>query len=557
MPLLLLIPLLFLPILAQADHGPCPDWPASRVQTEVGQLLKTLAHWDDHYHRQGVALVADELYDQSRQHLRHLQGCFDLASNDAPLASARGQVPHPVPHTGVDKLHDEAAVRRWLEGRQGMWIQPKVDGVAVSLVYRKGQLTQLLSRGDGVLGHDWSRHIPRLGRIVRHLPQPLDTAFQGELYWRLADHVQAEAGSANARGIVAGLLARKQLSDEQGASIGLFVWDWPMGPDTHAERMARLADLGFADSQRFSVAIEGFDAAQRWRQHWYRTALPFATDGVILRQDARPPAQRWRAQAPYWIAAWKYPFSQALAQVRNIDFRIGRTGRITPLLQLEPIQLDDRRISQVSLGSLARWTRLDIRPGDQVAVSLAGLTIPRVDSVVHRSPLRVAVVAPDPADHHLLSCWQASAACQEQFLARLAWLGGNKGLDMAGVGTGVWRQLVESGKVTTLSDWLALTREDLLEVPGIAQTRAERLLQAFSLGRRQPFERWLRGLGLPAPSGFSPGTDWSALASRNIEQWLAEPGVGAGRAAQLQAFFAHEQVQALAQRLHAHEIEGF
>lgn len=557
MPLRLLIPLLFLSRFALATPEQCPDWSTLRAQAEIDQLRQTLAHWDDHYHRQGVALVADELYDQSRQHLRYLQGCFDRVSDDAPLASARGQIPHPVPHTGVDKLHDEPAVRRWLQGRQGLWIQPKVDGVAVSLVYRDGQLSQLLSRGDGVLGHDWNRHIPQLGAIVRQLPHKLDTVFQGELYWRLAGHVQAETGGANARGTVAGLLARKQLSDEQGAGIGLFVWDWPDGPDTQAERLARLADLGFTDSQRFSVAIEGFDAAAHWRQHWYRTALPFATDGVILRQDSRPPSQRWRAQAPYWIAAWKYPFSQALAQVRDVQFRIGRTGRVTPLLQLEPLQLDDRRISQVSLGSLARWEQLDIRPGDQVAVSLAGLTIPRLESVVHRSPLRAEVAMPDPAKHHSLSCWQASETCQEQFIARLAWLGGHQGLGMAGIGSGVWRQLVDSGKVATLSDWLELTREDLLEVPGIAQARAERLLQAFSQGRRQSFERWLRGLGLPAPTRFTPGADWSSLASRNIEQWLAEPGVGAGRAAQLQAFFTHEQVQALALRLRTHEIEGF
>ncbi|MNE54455.1 DNA ligase B [compost metagenome] len=102
---------------------------------------------------------------------------------------------------------------------------------------------------------------------------------------------------------MAGLLARKQLGSEQGNGIGLFVWDWPHGPEQQAERLAQLAQLGFADSQHYSVAIETLDEAVRWREHWYRAALPFATDGVVLRQGSRPPAERWQAKAPYWIAA--------------------------------------------------------------------------------------------------------------------------------------------------------------------------------------------------------------------------------------------------------------
>lgn len=543
--------------LAPANAEPCPDWNTTRARAEVAHLRQTLAHWDDHYHRQGIALVADELYDQSRQQLLTLQTCFNLPGSDNPLASARGPIPHPVPHTGVDKLADEQAVHNWLLGKKDVWIQPKVDGVAVSLIFRQGRLSQLLSRGDGTQGHDWSRHIPRLNGVLHELPQPLDTVFQGELYWRLEGHVQAEAGSANARGIVAGLLARKQLNDVQGAGIGLFVWDWPTGPDTQAERLAQLATLGFADSLRHSVAISTFEEAAHWRQHWYRSALPFATDGVILRQDSRPPAERWQARTPYWIAAWKYPFRQALAQVRGVHFRIGRTGRITPLLQLEPLRLDDRQISQLSLGSLTRWQQLDIRPGDQVAVSLAGLTIPRLDSVVHRSPQRTPVIAPDPAEHHALSCWQASEGCQQQFLARLAWLSGKQGLNMPGTGPGTWQRLIDSGRLTTLADWLDLDRDTLATLPGIAQARADHLQHAFAQARQQPFERWLRALGVPAPAALKLGPDWPTLASRNIEQWLAEPGIGPGRATQLRGFFNHEQVQALALQLRQHAIEGF
>ena len=554
MPLLLLF-LLYLSFNAQADG--CPTWSAERARAEVSSLRATVQQWDDHYHRLGESLVPDEVYDQSRQRLLHLQGCFALERQLDSLASARGPIAHPVRHTGVDKLPDEQAVSQWMAGKTGVWLQPKVDGVAVTLVYRQGRLVQLLSRGDGTQGHDWSRHIEVLENINRHLPSPLDLTLQGELYMRLDDHVQAQAGSVNARSTVAGLLARKQLAREHGAGIALFVWDWPQGPSDQGARVAQLAALGFPDSQRFSVAIHSTDEAARWRLHWYRTGLPFATDGVILRQNARPPAERWLSNAPYWIAAWKYPFTQALTEVRDVHFRIGRTGRITPILKLQPVQLDDRRVTQVSLGSLARWQALDIRPGDQVAISLAGLTIPRFEQVVLRATQRNTVAAPAPDQYSALTCWQASEGCEEQFIARLTWLSGQQGLAMPGTGPGTWRRLVQEGLVMSLADWLALDAERLAQLPGISATRARRLQQSFEAGRTRPFAQWVSGLGVPIPRSLPLEGNWASLASHSAAQWQALPGIGATRASQLQAFFAQEHVQDLAQQLSASGIQGF
>ena len=154
-------------------------------------------------------------------------------------------------------------------------------------------------------------------------------------------------------------MARKQLTAAEAAQIGLFVWDWPQGPATLSERLEQLAGLGFAEPREYSRPIGGFADAQQWRARWYRSPLPFASDGIILRQSRRPAAERWQAKAPYWIAAWKYPYAQVLASVRQVDFRIGRTGRITPLLEIEPVTLDDRQIRRVSLGSVS-YTHLTL-----------------------------------------------------------------------------------------------------------------------------------------------------------------------------------------------------
>ncbi|MEZ0199002.1 DNA ligase B, partial [Pseudomonas qingdaonensis] len=166
-------------------------------------------------------------------------------------------------------------------------------------------------------------------------------------------------------------------------------------------------------------------------------------------------------------------------------------------LHLLPVTLDDRRITQVSLGSLARWHTLDIRPGDQVAISLAGLTIPRLEQVVHRTVERQAIIAPAPDRYHAHSCWQASEGCDEQFIARLTWLGGKQGLALPRTGPGTWRRLVEAGLVTSMTDWLQLDAERLQQAPGISRLIAAHLLGSFDEARSRPFDQWLRALGVP------------------------------------------------------------
>ncbi|WP_439884894.1 NAD-dependent DNA ligase LigB [Pseudomonas syringae] len=536
----------------------CPNWTATQARTEILSLQQQIAEWDDSYHRLGVSRIPDELYDQSRQKLNTWRACFAVpASDDNPLKTAGGSVVHPIAHTGVNKLADDKAVKAWLKGRTGLWIQPKVDGVAVTLVYSRGRLAKAISRGDGVNGQDWTAQAQLIKAIPQQLPWPDDVVLQGELYERLSEHLQASAGSVNARSKVAGLLARKTLSLAQAESIGLFVWDWPDGPATMSERLAGLNAMGFADSTRYTLALESYAQAAQWREHWYRTPMPFATDGVIMRQGERPSSERWQAKAPYWIAAWKHPYAQALAEVRKVSFTIGRSGRITPILELTPIRLDDRTVSRISTGSLQRWQTLDIRPGDQVAISLAGLTIPRLDGVITRSVERAEVNVPQASDFHELSCWQPTPGCESQFRARLTWLSGKKALALSGVGPGTWERLIESGKINGLVDWMTLDQAELVNIPGLAERSSAKLFASLQTARQKPFETWLKAIGLPPAGSARLDADWDQLAARSAEQWQAEPGVGPGRAAKLVAFFNDPQVQALSQQLRVSGISGF
>ncbi|RBJ67468.1 DNA ligase B, partial [Pseudomonas sp. MWU12-2534b] len=153
-------------------------------------------------------------------------------------------------------------------------------------------------------------------------------------------------------------------------------------------------------------------------------------------------------------AAWKYPYAQALANVRAVRFRIGRTGLISPLLDIDPVILDDRQIRRVSVGSLQRWQALDIVPGDQVAISLAGLTLPRLDGVVLRSQQRQAIQAPAPEDFHALSCWRPTPAREDQLVARMTCPSGKQGLHLANTVEQTWARLGATGLINSLLDGL-------------------------------------------------------------------------------------------------------
>ncbi len=546
-----------LPLAAWAKD--CPDWTVDHASTEISTLQRQISLWDDSYHRLGQSLISDDLYDQARQQLSQWRNCFaqPAPTADNPLASSRGTLAHPIPHTGLEKLLDDRAVDTWMATRQDLWIQPKVDGVAVTLVYRQGRLAQVISRGDGSLGQDWSVSGRKIPGIVQQLPQPIDLLLQGELYWRLTDHVQAVQGSINARSKIAGLMNRQQLSDTDAAGIGLFVWAWPHGPADLNEQLKTLAQWGFTDSQRYSQPIKNITEARHWRSYWYNHPLPFASDGVVLHQSQRAPADRWQVSTPYWAVAWKYPVIKALALVRKVHFKIGRTGRITPILELEPVLLDDRQIRRVSAGSLKRWQELDIRPGDQVSISLAGQVIPRLDQVILRSQPRVHVQAPLAKDYHHLSCWQLIPGCEEQLLARLTWLSGSQGLALPHIGRETWNTLIQAGLISNLLDWLTLDEAELANIDGFGERSSARLLDSLRSARQRPFAQWLKALGVPPTARNNLQGGWQSLAAKDAQAWQAEAGIGPGRAAQLNAFFRDPHVQAMRETLQAAGIDGF
>ncbi|MBD2783768.1 NAD-dependent DNA ligase LigB [Xenorhabdus sp. DI] len=504
--------------MAFANQAHCPEWSPEKFQHETERLTQQVTKWDQLYRQQGMSEIEDEIYDQLLETLGIWQRCLTHQSNrtfssvnpidsatDTSVIPARqeGKQFHPVQHTGLHKLKGIEEIRQWLQGRTGVWLQPKIDGIAVTLVYEKGQLVQLISRGDGVEGIDWmdkSAFIPTIPQRIKNAPERL--VLQGELFWQQENHRQSIAGSQGARSKVAGLMMRKTPAPEL-QHVGIFIWGWPDGPNEMAVKLARLSDMGFPLTSQYSHPITTAEEAEkRWRDYFVQP-LPFATDGVVLRQELEPTGQQWRSGSSSWAIAWKYPLRQQMTTVTGVNFTVGRTGRISVVLELEKVKVDDRHVSRVNIGSIKRWRQWNVYPGDKITVALAGHGIPKLDKVVWRMAERPDIQPPNEPDYHFLSCLSLDPEnenndehyCRQQLIARLTWLG--EKLQMKGVGQGTWSVLVKHGLVANLTDWLDLDKPQLEAVPQIGIKRAELIVSQFQQAKLQPLSRWHEAIGLP------------------------------------------------------------
>ncbi|ACS87700.1 NAD-dependent DNA ligase LigB [Musicola paradisiaca] len=531
----------------------CPSWSALRAEQEMERLGHQLAVWDRAYYGAGESQIDDHTYDQLRKRLETWQACFHADQTAFPIPlPTEGKTPHPVAHTGLKKLSEAGELRRWIAQHRGLWVQPKIDGVAVTLVYEQGKLVSAVSRGNGYRGEDWTEKVRRMPQVPQQLPTaPDQLVLQGELYLGMPGHRQQQDGGANARARVAGEMRRSQPSS-LASRIGVFVWEWPDGPQSMPERLSQLRSLGFEMTERYTQPITTLEDAARWRERWYREPLPFATDGVVLRQAQEPAARYWQNKPAEWAVAWKYPLTRLVTEVEGVEIAVGRTGNMAVVLTLQPLTLDDKTIRRVNVGSISRWRQWDVLPGDQVSIGLAGQGIPRLDAVVWRTSVREPMSVPENVGFSEFTCLTWREGCRSQFIARLVWLSGKRGLGLTGVGEGVWQRLVLRGMLPDVVSWLALTPAQLIGLGGLGATQGEKVYQQFQRARRQPLSRWLMALGIPVPraaQGALHGVSLIALQQRSLAEWRQFSGIGVARAGNIRDFLHQPEIAALLQWL--------
>ncbi|WP_347942650.1 NAD-dependent DNA ligase LigB [Escherichia coli] len=537
----------------------CPAWSPARAQEEISRLQQQIKQWDDDYWKEGKSEVEDGVYDQLSARLTQWQRCFVSEPRDVMMPPLNGAVMHPVAHTGVRKMADKNALSLWMRERSDLWVQPKVDGVAVTLVYRDGKLNKAISRGNGLKGEDWTQKVSLISAVPQTVSGPLaNSTLQGEIFLQREGHIQQQMGGINARAKVAGLMMRQDDSDTLN-SLGVFVWAWPDGPQLMTDRLKELATAGFTLTQRYTRAVKNADEVARVRNEWWKAKLPFVTDGVVMRGAKEPESRHWLPGQAEWLVAWKYQPVAQVAEVKAIQFAVGKSGKISVVASLAPVMLDDKKVQRVNIGSVRRWQEWDIAPGDQILVSLAGQGIPRIDDVVWRGAERTKPTPPENR-FNSLTCYFASDVCQEQFISRLVWLGSKQVLGLDGIGEAGWRALHQTHRFEHIFSWLLLTPEQLQNTPGIAKSKSAQLWHRFNLARKQPFTRWVMAMGIPltrAALNASDERSWSQLLFSTEQFWQQLPGTGSGRARQVIEWKENAQIKKLGSWLAAQQITGF
>ncbi|AVL08613.1 NAD-dependent DNA ligase LigB [Escherichia coli] len=537
----------------------CPAWSPARAQEEISRLQQQIKQWDDDYWKEGKSEVEDGVYDQLSARLTQWQRCFGSEPRDVMMPPLNGAVMHPVAHTGVRKMVDKNALSLWMRERSDLWVQPKVDGVAVTLVYRDGKLNKAISRGNGLKGEDWTQKVSLISAVPQTVSGPLaNSTLQGEIFLQREGHIQQQMGGINARAKVAGLMMRQDDSDTLN-SLGVFVWAWPDGPQLMTDRLKELATAGFTLTQRYTRAVKNADEVARVRNEWWKAKLPFVTDGVVVRGAKEPESRHWLPGQAEWLVAWKYQPVAQVAEVKAIQFAVGKSSKISVVASLAPVMLDDKKVQRVNIGSVRRWQEWDIAPGDQILVSLAGQGIPRIDDVVWRGAERTKPTPPENR-FNSLTCYFASDVCQEQFISRLVWLGSKQVLGLDGIGEAGWRALHQTHRFEHIFSWLLLTPEQLQNTPGIAKSKSAQLWHQFNLARKQPFTRWVMAMGIPltrAALNASDERSWSQLLFSTEQFWQQLPGTGSGRARQVIEWKENAQIKKLGSWLAAQQITGF
>ncbi len=594
---------------ADSIHGPVsqsvpsgnPSTPQEATQ-RVETLRLELAEHNRRYYQDAAPTITDQEYDALYRELIDLETAWpELLTPDSPTQRVGGapleefaQIRHLTPMQSLDNTYSEMEVAEFyhrvqkaLPGREiPVIIEPKVDGVAVSLYYEKGALQYAATRGDGVTGDD----ITQNARTIRTIPGELrgkslpdKMEIRGEVYmpksgFARMNEERAAAGLplfANPRNATAGSL--KQLDPATVAARPLAFIAHSFGLlegaelQSQSEMFKLLATCGLKISEKLwhAATSEGILAAIR-EMDAVRRSFEYETDGAVVKVDSF--AQRARlgvtSKAPRWAMAYKYAAERVETRLLDIAIQIGRTGVLTPVAILEPVAVSGSTVARATLHNAEEIARKDIRVGDMVVIEKAGEIIPAVVSV--RTDLRTGdervfqmpetcpscggPVAQDPGG---VAVRCQNIACPTQFKRRLQHYASRGALDIEGLGEAMVEQLVGKGLVGTIPDIYGLTAEKLLTLERTGERSAANLLAGIEASKAQPLWRLIFGLGILHAGATSARTlsarfgTLDAMRTAPLEEIKRVPDVGEVVGLSVHEFFQNPANQESLDRLRA------
>lgn len=570
---------------------------------QINQLRTSLRHHEHLYHVLDAPEIPDAEYDRLMQQLRELEAQHpELITNDSPTQrvgaaplDAFEQVKHEVPMLSLDNVFDEESylafdkrVHDRLKRADPLTFccELKLDGLAVSLLYEDGELVRAATRGDGTTGENITANV----RTIRAIPLrlqgdklPRRVEVRGEVFMPLAgfeqlnDEARRKGGKvfANPRNAAAGSL--RQLDPRITAKRPLTFFCYGVGlleggelPRSHIQRLMQFKAWGLPVSDRVKLCTGSEQVIAFYRQvEQDRGGLGFDIDGVVIKVDSLDLQEQlgFVARAPRWATAFKFPAQEQITQVREVEFQVGRTGAITPVARLEPVQVAGVIVSNATLHNADEIERLGLRIGDTVIVRRAGDVIPQVVGVVMDQrpqdakeitfPEHCPVCGSDieRVEGEAVARCTGGLFCAAQRKEALKHFVSRRALDVDGMGDKIIEQLVEKQYVENPADLFTLTAGKLTGLDRMGPKSAQNLIVALEKAKQTTFARFLYALGI-REVGEATAANLAAhfrnlenLRAADIEALKSVPDVGEVVARHVVNFLGEEHNQKVIEAL--------
>lgn len=562
------------------------------------ELEKTLEYHSHKYYVENAPEISDRDFDILLRELQDLEDRYpEEVDPNSPtkrvgsdLTAEFESVEHRYPMQSLSNTYSSEELGEWIDrivreiGEVEFVCELKFDGTAISLSYEDGVLSRAVTRGDGRRGDDVSNNVRTIGSVPLKLHSegyPHSFDIRGEIYMPYAsfDRLNSEreaAGEplmANPRNAAAGTL--KQQSSQVVAQRGLDCTLYNIAGDnlpfaTHWEMLTAARSWGFKISEHMKLCstreqIEAFIA------YWdtERKNLPFATDGIVIKVNSYTHQRTLgsTAKAPRWAVAYKFQAERALTRLLSVDFQVGRTGAITPVANLEPVQLAGTIVKRASMHNADQIAALDIRIGDMVYVEKGGEIIPKITEVELSE--RPSNSLPFEYITHCPECGSAlvryegeakhycpnSSDCKPQIIGRITHFVGRKAMDIEGLGGETIELLWHSGLIKNIADIYDLDAVQLAALPRLGEKSAANILEGVRLSKDVPFERVLFALGIrfvgetTAKYLASHFRTLDAIAAATTEELAEAEEVGAKIAVAIVEYFAAEDNRDIIERL--------
>ena len=582
------------------------------VKRRIDELREQVTHHARRYYVLDDPEIGDDEYDALFRELQDLEEAHpEYASPDSPTkrvgsepVSELKKVRHELPMLSLANARNAEELRAWIQRMRGQLAregiedpaftyvcEPKIDGLAISLLYEDGVFVRGATRGNGEVGEDVTHNLRTIASIpLRIEDAPPVVEVRGEVYMSLPDFAalnerRAEAGLStfmNPRNSAAGTI--RQLDPKLAAERPLSMWAYGLGRvdgvrfERHSEGLEWLRERGFPVNDDIQV-LDSEDAVVELCQGWEerRGGLDFEIDGVVVKVDDLELQRRLGTvgRDPRWAIAWKFAPTTKVTKLHKVLWNVGKFGDLHPFASLEPVHVGGVTVKLATLHNEEDLERKDIREGDEVIVLRAGDVIPQVVSPAPHEVERKDRAAPPKPPAKCPSCgWETvkpeghvftkcpnRESCPGQQFQLLKHFSSRGAMDIEGLGEERVLQLLNAKLVGDAADLYELTAERLMELEGFGQISAERLVQAIERSKEVPFGRVLFAIGLEEV-GYVTGRNLAqqfrtidALIAASAEQVQDTPGVGPKMAELIHEQLQREDMQALIERLRAHGLQ--